>query len=210
VPGALPGAPPQAQQPAADQYFTRVEARPPTFTPAPPEKRSKTPLIVVLVVLLLGGAATLFVSHAGKKAMPPPKILPPSATATAIPTSLNDVTKEEAESYRHTALQAVEQASSSDPSELQQLQPNFHWVPGTSPSTEQTMVSVGQDTNGITIAVTAANKQVCAFGRWSPNAGPTYVDVEYQRVCAAVNAPDSGWSTQPGGSNQDLPDDPGS
>ncbi len=201
----------QQQVPPTEQYFASVDARPPTFTPAPaPAKRSKAVPIVIVCLLVFGGVSTLFAMHASKKPLPPPKILPPSATATAIPTSLSDVTREEAESYRHTALQTVEQAGSSDPSELQQMQPNFQWVAGTSPSTTQTMMSVGQDSNGITIAVTAANKQICAFGRWSPNAGPTYVDVEYQRTCAAVDAPATGWSTQPGGSNQDLPDDPGS
>jgi hypothetical protein len=176
----------------------------------PPAKRSKTLPIVIVVVLALGGATTLLASHHGNKAIPPPRILPPSATATAIPTSLDDVTREEAESYRHTALQAVEHAGSSDPDELHQIQPSFKWVPGDAPSKDQTVVSVGQDQNGITIAITAANKKVCAFGRWSPSAGPTYVDVEYQPTCAAVDAPDTGWSTQPGGSNQDLPDDTGS
>jgi hypothetical protein len=208
-PNAPAGAPVQ-QQSTTDQYFTRVEARPPTFTPAPPAKRPKALPIAIVTVLVLGGAVTMYLTHRGAKPLPPPRILPPSATATAIPTSLNDVTREEAESYRHTALQAVEQAGSSDPDELHQIQPTFKWVSAPAASANQTIVSVGQDQNGITIAITAANKQVCAFGRWSPSSAPTYVDVEYQRVCAADQAPDTGWSTQAGGSNTDLPDDTGS
>src|SRR5579871_3648680 len=113
TPPTIPGQ--QQQPPSAEQYFTRVENPLPTFTVEPPAKRSKALPIAIACVLVFGGAATLFATHAGKKSMPPPKILPPSATATAIPTSLNAVTREEAESYRHTALQAVEQAASSDP-----------------------------------------------------------------------------------------------
>ena len=56
-----------------------------------------------------------------------------------------------------------------------------------------------------TVAVSGTSRQVCAFGRWSTANGSEYVTMANVPSCAASAAPTTGWTTEAGGSNQDLP-----
>ena len=60
------------------------------------------------------------------------------------------------------------------------------------------------------IAVSGTNKDICAYGRWSAAAGPTYVTMAHVKSCTATSAPSNGWSTIAGGAAQDLPNELGS
>ena len=43
----------------------------------------------------------------------------------------------------------------------------------------------------------------------SPSAGSTYVTMDNVTTCSVATAPPTGWSTLPGGTAQDLPDEYG-
>jgi hypothetical protein len=79
-------------------------------------------------------------------------------------------------------------------------------VAGTEPSTPQA-VSFSADSSGVTLAVAASNHDVCAFGRWSVNAGAEYVTMAHVNPCRAVDAPVDGWTSEAGGAASDLPDE---
>jgi len=74
------------------------------------------------------------------------------------------------------------------------------------PSTPQA-VSFSADSSGVTLAVAASNHDVCAFGRWSVNAGAEYVTMAHVNPCRAVDAPVDGWTSEAGGAASDLPDE---
>jgi hypothetical protein len=138
-----------------------------------------------------------------------PQVLAPRAPTAGLPTSLPAIVRIQAESTRHTALQAVEQVGRGDPAALAAMQPNYTWLAGNAPSSDAHDVSVGQNEGVITIAVAASNHDVCAFGQWWAGGTALYVTMEHQQTCDAADAPSAGWSTQAGGAASDLPDDNG-
>ena len=120
----------------------------------------------------------------------------------------------DAESSRHTALSAVIAVAGPNgaPITIAQLaaaQPDYQWVAGNQPSTTNTIVSIASAPAPIQIAVSGTNREICAYGRWSPAAGATYVTMDHVTTCDADTAPATGWSTIAGGSDQDLPDENG-
>jgi hypothetical protein len=138
-----------------------------------------------------------------------PVVLSPRAPTAGLPTSLSAIVRIEAESTRHTALQTVEQVGTADIASLAARQPSYHWLAGVQPSTDPHAVSVGQSEDVETVAVAASNHDVCAFGRWSTGSTAQYVTMAHEPTCAAVDAPNAGWSSEPGGAASDLPDDTG-
>ena len=106
-------------------------------------------------------------------------------------------------------LQAVADVATGDRGALAAAQPDYTWIAGNQPSTDSHTVSVAQNPGNVVIAVAASNHDVCAFGKWAPNARPVYVTMAHEQTCAAVNAPSIGWSPQAGGAESDLPDDNG-
>ena len=181
--------------------------------PSAPRRTGVNARVVAVVVLVLacaaGGAFTLF-SHGSHKAAAP-EILPAQAPFAGIPTSLEAIVRIAAESARHTALSTVMDTAgpSGAPVTLSQLasaQPSYQWLAGNEVSTTNTMISVESVAGADQIAVSGTSREVCAFGRWSPAAGATYVTVANAPSCDAEAAPATGWSTLAGGSAQDLPD----
>ncbi len=92
---------------------------------------------------------------------------------------------------------------------LASMQPDYKWIPGDQPSPDIHTVSVAPSAGVVTIAVTASNHDICAFGRWAADTTPQYVTMAHEQTCAAVDAPSTGWSSQPGGAASDLPDSTG-
>jgi hypothetical protein len=141
-------------------------------------------------------------------------ILAPVSPSAGIPTSLSAVVRIAAESARHTALSSV--ISAAGPSgaqvtvaQLASAQPAYQWVAATTPSTTNTIISIASVPGADQIAVSGTNREICAFARWSPAAGASYVTMDHVTTCDADAAPATGWSTVAGGSAQDLPDESG-
>ena len=68
-------------------------------------------------------------------------------------------------------------------------------------------MSVAGSSNGtVTIAVSASNHDICAFGQWTTSGVAQYVTMAHLPSCTAVNAPQTGWSGEAGGAASDLPD----
>jgi hypothetical protein len=204
IPGARPrGVVPDTMLPKIDPLVAHA--------PAPVASRLNPKTIaagaVALVVVI---AAVYAVMSRGGGATEPPTVLAPRPPAAGIPTDLADVVRIAAESSRRTALQTVIAEAGTlgaalTPAELQAAQPNFTWVIGSEPSTTNTVVSITSATGVDVIAVSGTDRDICAFGRWSPTTGSDYVTMAHVPTCSANNAPQIGWSSQPGGSNQDLP-----
>ena len=188
---------------------------PPPYTHAPRIAGSgvggKWIALIGVVVFFFAAVATAYFTLKPKvtKANEQPVVLAPRAPTAGLPTSLDAIVRIEAESTRHTALQTVEQESSGDVSVLAAAQPDYQWLAGDQPSTAPHDVSVAETGGVVTIAVSASNKDICAFGKWSTTSAPMYLTMEHEPTCAAVDAPaaTAGWSTQPGGAASDLPDD---
>ena len=168
-------------------------------------------LLAGMVVFVVAAVATAwFTLRTKAQAHETPVVLAPRAPTAGLPTSLDVIVRVEAESTRHTALQAVEDVGNGDPGALAARQPNYTWVAGDQPSTDSHVVSVAQGAGTITIAVAASNHDICAFGQWLPaSRTPQYVTMAHQPSCAATNAPTAGWSDQAGGAASDLPDNIG-
>jgi hypothetical protein len=163
----------------------------------------------VILFVVAAVATAWFTFGPSSHAHEAPVVLSPRAPTAGLPTSLSAIVRIEAESTRHTALQAVEQVGTADIASLATHQPSYQWLPGVEPSTDPHTVSVGQSQDVETIAVAASNHDVCAFGRWSTGSTPQYVTMGHESTCAAVDAPSAGWSSEAGGAASDLPDDNG-
>jgi len=182
--------------------------------PAKP-RVSKQAIAIGAFVLVCVIAAGYSMTHHPHHESSAPTILAPREPFAGIPTSLADVVRIEAESTRHTALSVIISAASSNnaplsTAELAGLQPGYHWVPGNQASTTNTEISVSSGPGVDVIAVSGTNKDICAYGRWSAAAGPTYVTMAHVKSCTATSAPSDGWSTIAGGTAQDLPNELGS
>jgi hypothetical protein len=164
-------------------------------------------MVIFLVVAI--AVAALAIKPGAKTSAQTPVVLAPKPPVASLTPDLGAIVRVEAESARHTALQAVASIESGDPGALAAAQPDYKWVAGNQPSADPHTVSVVQNPGDVTIAVAASNHDVCAFGRWSKNTTPVYVTMGHQQSCAAVNAPTTGWTTQAGGAASDLPDDNG-
>jgi hypothetical protein len=196
---------PPAAEPIDDFYVSAPIIR---AAPAPP--RSYTGIIIAAAVLVGTVVAGLTFFHHTQAKKPPPSVLPAKPPIQGIPASLGDVTRMQAESTRHYAIQMVEQDGGQFTlSDLAQQQPGYQWITGDQPSTTNIMVSVDDQQGVVTVAVSTPSKEVCAFGRWTAQDGATYVTMKDEPQCAAVDAPSDGWTTQPGGSASDLPDENG-
>jgi hypothetical protein len=162
-----------------------------------------------IVLFLIAAVATAYFTFGSAKKAQTPVLLAPKPPTNGLTTSLNDVVRMVAESSRRNALQAVESVGSGNLTQLKSTQSNYTYIPGDQASTDPQTVSVAQNESTVTIAVSASNKDICAYGRWSPGNTPVYVTMAHEPACAATTAPDIGWSTEPGGAASDLPDDPG-
>ncbi len=199
-----------------DTWLPRVDPALLVHVVAPAKPRvSKQAIVVgaVVLVCIIGGVYSM--THRGHHTSTTPTILAPHEPFVGIPTSLADVVRIEAESTRHTALSVIISAASSNSAPLSTaqmagLQPGYHWLPGNQPSTTNTEISVSSGPGVDVIAVSGTNKDICAYGRWSTAAGPTYVTMAHVKSCTATSAPSDGWSTIAGGTAQDLPNDLGS
>ncbi len=170
----------------------------------------KTIAIGVLALAVVVAGVYSVIPHGGGAEKELPTILAPLPPAAGIPTSLSQVVRIAAESARHTALQTVISAAGSTGAalslaELQAEEPSYHWIAGDQPSTTNTIISITSGTGIDVIAVSATDKDICAFARWSPTLGSEYVTMAHVTNCAATNAPKTGWTTEAGGSAQDLP-----
>jgi hypothetical protein len=189
----------------------------PRVAPAPvatPRRRSRLDgrslMIGGAVLACVVGAAFSLRSLGHHRSPAQPVILAPAAPFAGIPTSLSAIVRIAAESSRHTALGTVisEAGPSAAPVTLTQLgsaQPDYQWVAGDQPSTTNTVISVASVPGADQIAVSGTNREICAFGRWSPFSGATYVTMDHVTRCDANAAPSTGWSDLAGGSAQDLP-----
>jgi hypothetical protein len=216
---AMPAPAPAAAAPASS--FAGVDTMLPDIEPtirlapqAPPRANGRTIAIVAIATVCLIGAAFSLLSRGGHHAAAAPVILTPQAPFAGIPTSLSGVVRIEAESSRHTALSVV--ISAANPSgtpltitQLTGLQPGYQWVEGNVASTTNTMISITSAAGIDTVAVSGTNHTICAYGRWLPGAGSTYVTMDNVKTCNATTAPTTGWSTLAGGTAQDLPDENG-
>ena len=204
----LPGAPPRDVGP--DTMLPLVE---PIITVAPTRRArvdGRKLLVALVATACVLGAAFSLMSSGGHHTPPGPVLLAPQAPFAGIPTSLSGVVRIEAESSRHTALSVVISAASPNGvpltlTQLTSLQPGYQWMLGSVPSTTNTMISITSAPGSDVIAVSGTNRTICAYGRWSPAAGSTYVTMDKVQTCSAATAPANGWSTLPGGSAQDLP-----
>ena len=211
----LPGGAPLRVKPlprdtGPDTMLPYVE---PIITVAPPREPrfdSRKIAIGVVILVLAIGAGFSFIPHGKNHTTAAPVILSPEAPFAGIPTSLSGVVRIEAESSRHTALTVV--ISAADPSgialslnELSTQQPSYQWIGPSQPSTTNTMISISSQQGLDVVAVSGTNRTICAYGRWSPAAGSTYVTMDNVKTCDAATAPTTGWSTLAGGSAQDLP-----
>jgi len=199
-----------------DTWLPRIDPALLVHTAEPPKPRvSKQAIVVgaVVLVCIIGGVYSM--THRGHHTPTTPTILAPHEPFVGIPTSLADAVRIEAESSRHTALSVIMSATSSNvaalsTAQLAGLQPGYQWLPGNQPSTTNTQISVSSGPGVDVIAVSGTNKDICAYGRWSAAAGPTYVTMAHVKSCTAASAPADGWSTIAGGTAQDLPNDQGS
>jgi hypothetical protein len=220
VGGGTAGGPPSAEEqffaPAVLQPIVQL---PPVARPAYSNSSSRlagsdpgvgkwAALIGMVVFTIAAIACAVFVFKPAATAQhQTPVVMDPRAPTAGLPTSLEAIVRIQAESARHTALQTIEQVGNGDVVALATMQPNYKWVGADQTSTDGHVVSVAQDAGVVTIAVAASNKDICAFGRWSPGASPTYVTMAHQPACAASSAPTTGWSNEAGGASSDLPDD---
>ena len=178
--------------------------------PKPPRFDGRKIVIGAVIGVLALGAAFTLIPHGGHHAAASPTILEPNQPFAGLPTSLSAIVRIEAESSRHTALSVVISAASPNGvpltlTQLTSLQPGYQWMLGSVPSTTNTMISITSAPGSDVIAVSGTNRTICAYGRWSPAAGSTYVTMDKVQTCSAATAPANGWSTLPGGSAQDLP-----
>jgi hypothetical protein len=206
---------------AEEQFFAPAVLQPivqlPPAATAPPKTGAssgsgagKWLALVAVTVFVIAAVATAWFTFKGAGTKPElPVALAPRTPTAGLPTSLPAIVRIQAESTRHTALQAVEQVGSGDPAALAAMQPDYTWLAGDRPSTDAHDVSVAQNAGVVTIAVAASNHDVCAFGQWWPGGTAQYVTMEHQPTCAAIDAPTTGWSTEAGGAASDLPDDNG-
>ncbi len=193
---------------AAPQSFQYARAPRPDRSGASVGKWAALAGMVIILVVAIA-VATLAIKPGAKAQAPTPVVLAPRPATAGLTPDLGVIVRVEAESTRHTALQAVAAIGSGDPGALASAQPDYKWVAGNQPSADPHTVSVVQNPANVTIAVAASNHDVCAFGRWSNNVPPVYVTMAHQQSCAAVDAPATGWTTQAGGAGSDLPDDNG-
>jgi len=199
-----------------DTWLPRVDHALLAAEAATPKLRVSKPAIAIgacVLVCLVAGAYSL--THHSHHEPSVPTILAPREPFAGIPTSLSDVVRIEAESSRHTALSVIMSAASSNgaalsTAQLAGLQPGYQWIPGNQPSTTNTQISVSSGPGIDVIAVSGTNKDICAYGRWSTAAGPSYVTMAHVTSCTATSAPTDGWSAIAGGAAQDLPNDLGS
>jgi hypothetical protein len=215
-------APAESSAPAApsieEQFFTPVAVRtlaPPQSEPvirsAAPERGSRTLLYVaVAVVLVVGVAGAIHLFAGGSSKTKTPVILAPHDPSAGLPSSLDDVVRQQAESARQVAFSAVSQVWSQnsgplDGHQLEQANPALQWLDATVSSTGPHEVSFAEAQNTVTIAISASNKDICAFGRLPLGGVAEYVTMGNMSSCRAVDAPTTGWSTQRGGSASDLP-----
>lgn len=205
IAGARPrGVVPDTLLPREDPLVYRVTP------PAPSLFNVKTIAAGVLALAVVVAGVYSVIPHGGGKTKELPTVLAPRSPAAGIPTSLSDVVRIAAESARHTALETVIGAAGSSGAalslpELQAEEPNYQWIAGDQPSTTNTIISTTSGTGIDVIAVAGTDKDICAFGRWSPTLGSEYVTMAHEPNCTATNTPTTGWSTQAGGSAQDLP-----
>jgi hypothetical protein len=182
--------------------------------PATSLVNAKNIAIGVLAILVVAAGVYSMVPHGSHKKQLP-TILAPRPPAAGLPTNLSDVVRIAAESARHTALTTVIDAAGTTGTQLtigqlQIAQPSYQWVEGGEPSTTNTVVSITTGTGIDVIAVSGTDRDICAFGRWSPTIGSEYVTMAHVDNCSATNAPTNGWTSQAGGSAQDLPGSDGS
>jgi hypothetical protein len=206
VAGAGFGAPDDALIPCARPRG----AVPDTMLPRPdPALNARNVVIAVLAAAIVAaGVYSMLPSGSHPKAAP--TILAPLAPSAGLPTSLSAVVRIAAESARHTALTTVIETAgtSGAPVSLAQLaaaQPDYQWLPGNAASTTNTVISITSGPGIDVIAVSGTDRDICAFGRWSTTFGSDYVTMAHVTDCAATSAPTTGWTSQPGGSAQDLP-----
>jgi hypothetical protein len=195
---------------SAPEYYASVA--PVVVRPPAPARRSRQgPVIIaVLVAAIAFGGYQLLRPHAHAKAAP--EVLAPRPASAGMPSSLHDAVRVQAESTRKFAIQAVEQLASEEGRELTatalaQMQPGYQWIAGNQPSTTSTMISFADTQGVVTVAVSTASREVCAFGRFTTIDGPSYVTMANLPQCRAVDAPVDGWSTEAGGAASDLPDE---
>ena len=213
LPGAARTRPTVPRDTGPDTMLPDIE---PTITVAPPtSSRMSAKTVAILVVAILGvGLAVNHFAHGGHHSTSVPVVLAAQAPFAGLPTSLSAMVRMEAESSRHTALSVVISAASGTSAaptlaQLASLQPGYQWVAGTVPSTTNSMISITTAAGGAVLAVAGTNHSICAYGRWSPGAGSTYVTMANVTSCTAASAPPVGWSTLPGGTAQDLPSENG-
>jgi len=198
-----------------DTMLPRVAPAPTVATPRRRSRLNGRSLVIGGVVLAcVAGAAFSLISHGHRQAPASPVILAPAAPFVGIPTSLSAIVRIAAESSRHTALGTVMSEAGPGAAEvslgqLESAQPDYQWVASNQPSTTNTVISVASVPGADQIAVSGTNREICAFGRWSPIAGATYVTMDNMPRCDADAAPSTGWSPLAGGSAQDLPNDNG-
>jgi len=169
----------------------------------------KTVGIAALALVITIAGVYSMIPH-GSHTKEVPTVLAPRPPAAGLPTNLADVVRIAAESARHTALETVIELAGPagaplTTAQLAQDQPNYQWIAGDQPSTTNTVVSITSGTAVDVIAVSGTDKDICAFARWSPSIGSEYVTMAHVTNCAATNTPLTGWSSQAGGSAQDLP-----
>jgi hypothetical protein len=200
--------------PVPDTWLPHIE---PVITAAPahgrigPGGRALAAAALAVVIVIAGVISVLHAGHHAAPPPPPPEILAPQSPSVGIPTSLSAVVRIAAESSRHTALSTVISMAgiTGDPvsiTQLQSEQPEYQWVLGDQPSTTNAIISITSAPGIDVIAVSGTNRDICAFGRWSPTTGSEYATMAHVKTCNASSAPQNGWSTIAGGSAQDLPD----
>jgi hypothetical protein len=214
---------PNSGSSADEQFFAPAVMQPlvqlPPPSTAPPRRSSaggnsvsgdagKWIILAAMLLFFIAAIATAWLTFKpGSSAQAPtPVVLAPRPASEGLPSGLDTVVRIQAESARRTALQTAEQIGSGDIAQLAAAQPGYHWVTGDTPSTDAHTVSVAPSGGAVTIAVAASNRDVCAFGQWSPGTTPRYVTMGHEPSCAAVAAPAQGWSSEPGGAASDLPD----
>ena len=204
--------------PSSEQFFAPtvlqnpVVVQPPARAPRPGPSKATLILIAIALVAVAGVAYPVFASGGHGKAKPP-VAMAPHGPNTGLPSSLADVVRIQAESARQTALAGISQAYSENngqpltPSVLQNDAPSLTWFSGAQSSKGPTQVSYDQTADGVTIAIAASSKDVCAYAKWSPGQVSQYVTMLNDTTCRADQPPAAGWSTLAGGANSDLPPD---
>jgi hypothetical protein len=214
---AAPDAP-ALPTPPSDQFFAPAVLQNPVVVHpparAPRDKSSKAPIVAIALALLaVGGIAYPIIASGGHGKPKTPVPMAPHGANTGLPSGLADVVRIQAESARQTAFAAISQAYGDNngqqltPSALQNNAPSLTWFSGDNSSKGPTQVSYQQTADGVTIAIAASSKEVCAYGKWSPGQVSQYVTMLNDTTCRADQPPASGWSTLAGGANTDLPPD---